>query len=97
MHLCLPPKILQNHRFQFLLSNTVVIREVEDNGHIILGGGGGGGGGGRGRGEGVKKVHYGICENGEWGNIWRPAPQKLVKSRSLEMPLKILFKIVLDV
>ena len=44
MHLCLPPKILQNHRFQFLLGNTVVIREVEDNGHIILGGGGGGGG-----------------------------------------------------
>ena len=57
MHLCLPPKILQNHRFQFLLGNTVVIREVEDNGHIIFGG--------RGRGEGVKKVHYGICENGE--------------------------------
>ena len=31
------PKILQNHRFQFLLGNTVVIREVEDNGHIIFG------------------------------------------------------------
>ena len=38
-----PPQILQNHRFQFLLGNTVVIREVEDNGHIIFGG--------RGRGE----------------------------------------------
>ena len=61
MHLCLPPKILQNHRFQFLLGSTVVIREVEDNGHIIFGGRGRG----RGRGEGVNKVHYGICENGE--------------------------------
>ena len=50
MHLCLPPKILQNHRFQFLLGNTVVIREVEDNGHIIFGGRGRGereGGGGK--------------------------------------------------
>ena len=50
MHLCLPPKILQNHRFQFLLGNTVVIREVEDNGHIIVGGRGRGereGGGGK--------------------------------------------------
>ena len=46
MHLCLPPQILQNHRFQFLLGNTVVIREVEDNGHIIFGGRGGGGEGG---------------------------------------------------
>ena len=50
MHLCLLPKILQNHRFQFLLGNTVVTREVEDNGHIIFGGRGRGervGGGGK--------------------------------------------------
>ena len=46
MRLCLPTKILQNHCFQFLLRNIVVLREVEDNDNIIflfLGGGGGGG------------------------------------------------------
>ena len=45
MRLCLPTKILQNHCFQFLLRNIVVLREVEDNDNIIflffLGGGGG--------------------------------------------------------
>ena len=48
MRLCLPTKLLQNHCFQFLLRNIVVLREVEDNDNIIflfLGGGGGGGGG----------------------------------------------------
>ena len=54
------PKILHNHCFQFFLGNTVVIREVEDNGHIIFLFWGG-----RGGGKGVNKVHYGICENGE--------------------------------
>ena len=42
------PKILHNHCFQLFLGNTVVIREVEDNGHKIFlfwGGGVGGGGG----------------------------------------------------
>ena len=29
---CLPPKILQNHCFQFLLGITVVPREIKDNG-----------------------------------------------------------------
>ena len=45
MGLCLPTKILQNHCFQFLLRNIVVLREVEDNDNIIFlffGGGGGG-------------------------------------------------------
>ena len=57
MRLCLPTKILQNHCFQFLLRNIVVLREVEDNDNIIFlffwGGGG------------RNKVHYDICENGE--------------------------------
>ena len=59
MRLCLPTKILQNHCFQFLLRNIVVLREVEDNDNIIFLFFGGGGGGGR------NKVHYDICENGE--------------------------------
>ena len=41
----LPPKILDNHCFQFLAGITVVLREIEDNGHasffFFLGGGGG--------------------------------------------------------
>ena len=44
MRLCLPTKLLQNHCFQFLLRNIVVLREVEDNDNIIFlfwGGGGG--------------------------------------------------------
>jgi len=28
---CLPPKILHNHCFQFLLGITVVPREIQDN------------------------------------------------------------------
>ena len=58
MRLCLPTKLLQNHCFQFLLRNIVVLREVEDNDNIIFlffrGGGGE-----------RNKVHYDICENGE--------------------------------
>ena len=49
MHL-VPPSIkniLHNHCFQFLLGITVVPREIEDNGYVILfffwGGGVGGG------------------------------------------------------
>ena len=37
---------------------TVVPREIEDDGYANLVGGGGGGG--------VNKVHYGLCEKGEW-------------------------------
>ena len=47
MHLA--PKILHNHCFQFLLSITVIPREIEHNGYAKLGGGGG-----------VNKVHYGL-------------------------------------
>ena len=35
---------------------TVVPREIEDDGYANLGGGGGE----------VNKVHYGLCEKGEW-------------------------------
>ena len=59
MGLCLPTKILQNHCFQFLLRNIVVLREVEDNDNIIFLFFWGGGRGER------NKVHYDICENGE--------------------------------
>ena len=52
---CLPPKILHNDCFQFLLGITVVPGEIEDNGYANLGGGG------------VNKVHYGLCENSEYG------------------------------
>ena len=71
MHLCPPPpppppkKNLHNHCFQFLLGKTVVIREVQGNGHKIFLFFGWGGGGAKGRGRGVNKVRYGICENGE--------------------------------
>ena len=30
---CLPPRILHNHCFQFLLGITVVPREIQDNGY----------------------------------------------------------------
>ena len=47
--LCLPPKILHNDCFQFLLGITVVPIEIKNNGHaeyiyIFFGGGGGVGG-----------------------------------------------------
>ena len=51
----LPSKILHNYCFQFLLGNTVVPREIEDNNRAFFGGGRGG----------VNKVHYGLCENGD--------------------------------
>ena len=40
---CLPPKILHNHCFQFLLGITVVPREIQDNGYAKFEGGVGGG------------------------------------------------------
>ena len=43
---CLPPNILHNHCFQFLLGYTVVPREIQDNGYAIFWGVGEGGGGG---------------------------------------------------
>ena len=58
---CLPPKILHNYCVQFLLGNTVVPREIEDNGYTIFLGGGGAGRGG----VGVNKVHYGLCGNSD--------------------------------
>ena len=57
MHLVYPPKFCITVFFQFFLGITVVPREIEDNGYAKLEGWGG---------EGVNKVHYGICENGEW-------------------------------
>ena len=51
---CLPPQILHNHCFQSLLDITVVPREIQDDGYAKL--------------WGVNKVHYGLCENGEWVN-----------------------------
>ena len=64
----LPHKILDNHCFQFLLGITVVLREIEDNGHafFFLGWGGG-----------INKVHYGLCENGKWPQRqeWPQSPQ----------------------
>ena len=50
---CLPPKILHNHCFQFLLGITVVPREIEDNGYAKF--------------WEVNKVHYGLCKIGEYG------------------------------
>ena len=49
---CLPPKILHNHCFQFLLGITVVPREIEYNDYSRV--------------WGVNKVHSGRCENGEF-------------------------------
>ena len=48
---CLPPKILHNHCFQFLLGTTVVPRDIEDNGYAKF--------------QEANKVHYGRCENSE--------------------------------
>ena len=48
-----PKKILHDHCFQFLLGITVIPREIIDNGYAIWG---------------VNKVHYGLCENGEFIN-----------------------------
>ena len=46
------------HCFQFLLGITVVPSEIEVNDYAKFGGGGGGGV--------VSKVHYGLCEIGEF-------------------------------
>ena len=45
------PKILHDHCFQFLLGITVAPKEIEDNGYAKFGG--------------LRKVHYGQCENGQ--------------------------------
>ena len=47
-----PPRILHTHCFQLLQGNTVVPREIEDNGYAKF--------------CGVNKLHYGLCENGEF-------------------------------
>ena len=62
MHLVYPPKILQNHCFQFLLGITVVPKEIQDNGYAKF--------------WGVNKVHYGLCENGEWSIYDSRSPLK---------------------
>ena len=50
---CLPPRLLHNHCFQFPLVITVVPREIEDNDYAKF--------------WEVNKVHYGLCEIGEYG------------------------------
>ena len=59
---CLPPKILHNYCFQFLQGNTVVPREIEDNGYAFFFLGGGEGEAGV---VGVNKVHYSLCGNSD--------------------------------
>ena len=58
MHLVFHPTsciaIAHCHCFQFLLGITVVPSEIEDNDYAKFGGGG------------VSKVHYGLCEIGEF-------------------------------
>ena len=54
---CLPPKILHNYCFQFLLGNTVVPREIEENGYAFFWGDRGGREAGLVE---VNKVHYGL-------------------------------------
>ena len=51
MHLVYPPEVCI-HCFQFLQGITVVPREIENNGCAKF--------------WGINKVHYGLCENGEW-------------------------------
>ena len=69
-----PPqkKNFHNHCFQFLLSITVVLREIQDNGYAknFLSRGGGGGG--------VNKVLYGLCENGEYSWTFSPKTRALI-------------------
>ena len=48
-----PPQYLYNRCFQFLRGITVVPREIQDNGYSKFGG--------------LNTVHYGLCENGQWG------------------------------
>ena len=52
MHLGYTPKFCLS-----IISNCFIVRlrEIEDNGYAKFEGGGG-----------VKKLHYGLCENGEW-------------------------------
>ena len=53
MHLVYPPKFWYNHCFQFLLGITVVPRKIEDNDYAKF--------------WEVNKVHFGLCEIGEYG------------------------------
>ena len=53
---CLPPRILHNHCFPSLQGITVFRREIENSGSEKFFRWGGG----------VNKVHYGLCENGEF-------------------------------
>ena len=48
----LPAKFLHNYFSLFVLGNTVVPREIEDNGYAKF--------------CGINKVQYGLCENGEY-------------------------------
>ena len=52
--LCLPPKILHKHCFQFLLGLTIVLGEIENNAYAKI--------------LGVNKVHYG-CGSDEWSEM----------------------------
>ena len=56
MHLVYHP-----YCFQFLQGNTVVPREIEDNGYAFFFGGGEGEAGV----VGVNKLHYGLCGNSD--------------------------------
>ena len=74
-----PPTNFQNQCLQFLLDLTIIPREIEQNGYEFFLDGGGGG-------EGVNKVHYALCKNGElflflgekvhcrkvWISLWVP-------------------------
>ena len=47
------PKTLHNRCFQLFLGITVVLRDIQDTGYVKFW-------------PGVNKVHYGLCENGEF-------------------------------
>ena len=59
---CLLPKILHIHCFQFLLGNTVVPREIQDDDYAKL--------------WGVNKMHYGLCA-GEYSLLRDVSPTSL--------------------
>ena len=65
MHLVYLPKILHNDCFQFLLGITVVPRGIQDNGYAKF--------------WGVNKVHYGLCENVEFGKLCLKTHQYFIK------------------
>ena len=65
MHLVYLPKILHSHCFHFLLGITVVPRGTQDNGYAKF--------------WGVNKVHYGLCENVEFGKLCLKTHQYFIK------------------